>query len=315
MNMFNSKEIKGVFLIIFVLAMFMILALLRNINITNPKRFIDESEIEMNQMDSIFPNVKNTFTNHQNYDPKYEVQDEVTDLQFHPFDPNNIDKQSLKEMGINDNGINNWLKYLAKGGRFKTKEDVAKIYGISTQTFEAMKDYLIIENKVNSDIPLPKAQISEKTISPDSLSTTKNNTTVKPTKMVDINFASAEEIATLNGIGAILSQRIVKFRDKLGGFVRKDQLSEVYGLSPETYSKIENQIIVDPKMIHKIKINLSDVETLISFPYISKRYANQIVNYRNQHGPFKNADDLAKIRSFDESQIEKIIPYLDFEAR
>jgi competence ComEA-like helix-hairpin-helix protein len=120
------------------------------------------------------------------------------------------------------------------------------------------------------------------------------------------------ELMELNGIGEKLSARIIKYRDKLGGFVRIDQLKEVYGLSGETYELIKDQIVVDGKMINKIRINLAEPQNLYSFPYIPKREAYQIFNYRRQHGNFHSIDDLRKIKSLDETFIQKLEPYLDF---
>ena len=157
----------------------------------------------------------------------------------------------------------------------------------------------------------------KKSISSDSAVNITNNREFnvyrkKEKFVVDINTCSEPELMELNGIGEKLSARIIKYRDKLGGFVRIEQLKEVYGLPPETYELIFDQIAVDSKMINKIRINLAEPNILYSFPYISKREAYQIFNYRKQHGYFRSIDDLRKIKSLDETFIQKIEPYLDF---
>ena len=49
---------------------------------------------------------------------------------------------------------------------------------------------------------------------------------------IDLYMASAEEFKQYNGIGAVLSKRIVAYRKRLGGYANSDQLYEVYGLKP-----------------------------------------------------------------------------------
>ena len=58
--------------------------------------------------------------------------------------------------------------------------------------------------------------------------------------MSDLNTASAEDLQRVRGIGPTLSERIVKFRTRLGGFSENDQLKEVYGLTEEIVLKCKN---------------------------------------------------------------------------
>lgn len=58
------------------------------------------------------------------------------------------------------------------------------------------------------------------------------------TVRIDINRADTSEWKRLRGIGSVLSKRIVKYRDKCGGFKSVEQLRKIYGLSEETYQSI-----------------------------------------------------------------------------
>ncbi len=89
-------------------------------------------------------------------------------------------------------------------------------------------------------------------------------------------------------------------------------MKEVYGLPSETFDEIKNKLTVNKDSIKKLKINIWDKDTLGSFPYFNYRLASQIINYRNQHGYFKNIDDLKQIKTIDSIKIKKIEPYLDF---
>ena len=63
--------------------------------------------------------------------------------------------------------------------------------------------------------------------------------------VVDINHATAEELAAaLPGIGPVISQRIVAYREENGLFERKDQLMAVNGIGPLTYEDIRLLVTV-----------------------------------------------------------------------
>ncbi|MEZ4907726.1 MAG: helix-hairpin-helix domain-containing protein [Saprospiraceae bacterium] len=85
----------------------------------------------------------------------------------------------------------------------------------------------------------------------------KNRKTEKTKLNIDINFCDEAELQKLNGIGEVLSARIIKYRNLLGGFVTIDQLKEIYGLSDETYESIKDQIVIDVKLLKRLKSTIS----------------------------------------------------------
>jgi DNA uptake protein ComE-like DNA-binding protein len=115
------------------------------------------------------------------------------------------------------------------------------------------------------------------------------------------------------GIGALTAGRIIKHREKLGGFIQIAQLNEVYGLKPEVIPLIWDYFDFDAAPIRKLSINRSTVEELASHPYISYQEAKVIVAYRLQHGGYQAATDLLGIKIFKLDWVGKIAPYLSFE--
>jgi competence protein ComEA len=62
---------------------------------------------------------------------------------------------------------------------------------------------------------------------------------------IDINTATAEELAReLVYVGPVKAQRIVEYREKIGGFVSPEQLLEVYGIGPKTLERNREKIVI-----------------------------------------------------------------------
>lgn len=312
--LFNNKEIKGIVLISTLLLIFIGIIWFRNYSFTEIKiKSLDHHDSLHIILQNLKQEVQNDYKKTQN---KYKSgfaynngknynEDHFPAFELYDFDPNTVSFEQLRKMGVNERAVTNWLKYLNKGGKFKKAEDLKKVFGLSPKTYEVLSQYVKISQKNVSIIQAEKKY-------DDNKNNFENQIVQKNNKIYDLNTSSPEDLNELNGIGEVLSQRIVKYRDKLGGFVDIDQLKEVYGLPPETFENIKSKVIADPKMLKKIKINLADEYILSGFPYISKRYASQIVNYRNQHGSFHSIDDLKKIKSLDDALIQKIEPYIDY---
>jgi competence ComEA-like helix-hairpin-helix protein len=125
-----------------------------------------------------------------------------------------------------------------------------------------------------------------------------------------LNQATPEGLQNFPGIGPVLADRIIKFRDGLGGFMKVEQMRDIYGLPPETLEKIMPYLTImatpQPILINEIDLNN------FSNPYISKKMARMIKAYKDQHGSFRNASELRKVYPPDSMWCEKVLPYLRF---
>jgi competence ComEA-like helix-hairpin-helix protein len=132
----------------------------------------------------------------------------------------------------------------------------------------------------------------------------------KPQKF-NLNESDTIQLEKIYGIGPALAKRIVKYRDKLGGFVSQDQLKEVYGLDTAVVKKItEASYLSDPPGVKKINLNTADEKILATHPYFGRKIASAIVAYRFQHGNFKSVDDLSKIPLIDKNNLGRVLPYV-----
>lgn len=137
------------------------------------------------------------------------------------------------------------------------------------------------------------------------------NYKVKKVIWKDLNTATAEDLKKISGIGEKLSARIIKFRDRLGGFLIDDQLSDVYGLEADVVERALKQfkVITKPNIV-KINVNTATAEDLAKLIYLQKQVAESIVNYRNLNGSINSLSDLVKIEEFPAERINRIALYL-----
>ena len=62
---------------------------------------------------------------------------------------------------------------------------------------------------------------------------------------LNINTASAKEIEALPGIGPVIAERIVAYREQNGPFKRREDLMMVSGISEKKYEEIRSMIVVE----------------------------------------------------------------------
>lgn len=130
---------------------------------------------------------------------------------------------------------------------------------------------------------------------------------------IDVNDATQEDLIKIYGIGEVLSVRILKFKENLGGFVSMEQMKDIWGLSPEVIEKLNSRFKVF-KMpdVKKIAINNASLKELARFPYFKYALAKEIITYRSMNGDIKNSYDLRKIKDFPVDKENIIGLYLDF---
>ena len=218
-----------------------------------------------------------------------------------PFDPNTADVTTLVLLGLPERTAQTIERYRQKGGKFRKKEDFAKIYGLDESDYLRLEPYIQIA-------PLPYSR--EKTY-PTGPSFTGTQQT-KTNSPVDVNLATTEEWQTLRGIGPGYAGRIVKFRDKLGGFSSIAQVGETFGLPDSVFQKIEPRLVLSP-VLRMLPVNKATEEELAEHPYLSDRQAHIMVLFRNNHGPFKGVDDLKQIKAIPDSTLQKLTPYFSYE--
>lgn len=215
------------------------------------------------------------------------------------FDPNTLTVTGWKKLGVNNHTIRIIQKYVAHGGRFRTPADLQKIYGLKKEDYDRLQPYVQIKS-VQAQVAFTSQNIKPKYVK-------------APPTVVDINVADTVAFIALPGIGNKLANRIVSFRNKLGGFYSVEQLAETYGLPDSTFQMIKPRLQCSRVTIRKININTADANTLKQHPYIRWNIANAIIQFRQQHGVYQSTGDLQQIAIITPEIFEKIAGYVTVE--
>lgn len=275
-----------------------------------PDHAIFENEIaslKIRLSDSSVQTVGKNKGNHhdRNYDQNAALQnyDSTRKGDLFYFDPNSTSTADWKRLGLRDKTIATIQNYLSKGGKFYRKEDIGKIWGLHKEEVQRLLPFIQIRDVGFSKES--KVKIYEKKI---------NNGTIITPAMVDINTADTAAFIALPGIGSKLSQRIVNFREKLGGFYKVEQIGETYGLADSTFQKIKPFLKINTNSaVRQLNINTATIDEMKSHPYLRYALASAIVQYRAQHGNYLAVADIKRIMTVTGEIFIKLAPYLSVQ--
>jgi competence ComEA-like helix-hairpin-helix protein len=302
---FSKRERRGiVILMILILIVFLLPEF-----IPSPPVVIDKKRAAEIQEQIASLNKKDTASHNDKFFKKnytsdyYSTHHSNESGKLFTFDPNTLSEDGWKKLGINERTIRTIKKYISRGGRFREPADLGKIYGIHEDQYKRLLPYVRVnvpEQKNSSNEQHSNEHVYKK---PEKISPS----------VVDLNTADTTELISLPGIGSKLANRIINFRDRLGGFHSIDQVKETYGLADSTYQKIKMFLRCDTSKIQKINLNTVDLGRLKNHPYIKWNLANTIINFRQEHGNYKSVDDLLRIDIISKELFEKSQPYFIVE--
>ncbi|MCY4418522.1 MAG: helix-hairpin-helix domain-containing protein [Cytophagales bacterium] len=137
---------------------------------------------------------------------------------------------------------------------------------------------------------------------------------VSPLHGQELNRVRREDLEKVRGIGAVLSQRIINRRDSLGGFHDWIQLREIPRLSRKVIGNLQRTFQMTLCPIPWVRINHGNQQDLSSHPYLSAELADQIVDYRENHGFLNSWTHFEQEFETTFPDLFKIRPYLCFEV-
>jgi DNA uptake protein ComE-like DNA-binding protein len=134
----------------------------------------------------------------------------------------------------------------------------------------------------------------------------------KYVEILELNQCDSAALVSLPGIGPVLSGRIIRYRNLLGGFARVEQLKEVYGLNDETYNLIEAMVSADSSFISAINVNMCGFRELSRIRYLDRYEISSILKYRELRGKITSMTELTGNRIISAEKSVKIAPYIKF---
>lgn len=225
-------------------------------------------------------------------------------LEVSQLNLNTADFQELMALGLPPGVARTLIKYRSGGATFYCREDLMRVYGMTDSIWRLIAKAVIFPErpkKIHGNVQTD----SFKDIVP------KNE---KPALLVDINTADTLELMHIPGIGQVFASRILKYRDLLGGFVRREQLLEVYGMSQERYARCTTYVCVsDNRQVKKLNVNRDSFAVLLRHPYLSRKQVVALMAYRDYTDSTISFDGLKHDRVLDPVSLEKLSFYLEFD--
>jgi len=241
-----------------------------------------------------------------------EISEQFLAPQFFYFDPNRVTDDEWGKLGLNERQIRNIRNYQAKGGQFKRKEDLQKLYTIPATQYQLLEPYIRISGNepVVKQTALAHPPVSEKK---DATVRTAPKLPEKESLRIELNTADSSLLTQLRGIGPVLASRTIKYRNRIGGFTDVAQLGEVYGITPELLEQLTPQLTVDRSLIRKISVNSATLRELTNHPYLSEQQVKGILNYRKLQNRINSIEELIQNHILKPDEAERIGAYLIFE--
>lgn len=222
---------------------------------------------------------------------------------IYPFNPNFISDYKGYKLGMSLPEIDRLLAFRKQNKYVNSAEEFQKVTLVSDSLLNSMSPYFKfpdwVKSKRNDTYPIYK----------DSKAFAK----VEKVVVKDINSATQEDLMKVYGIGQVLSERILKMKESVGGIVSMDQMHDVWGLTPDVVDKLKLSFKVTKLPdVKKIDINNASLKELTQFAYFKYGLAREIVIFRSMNGDFANIEDLTKIKGFPVEKANIIALYLDF---
>ncbi|RTQ49190.1 helix-hairpin-helix domain-containing protein [Hymenobacter gummosus] len=243
----------------------------------------------------------------------------VARIPLTPFDPNTVDETGWQARGLPRFLAKRLVKYRDVIGGFKAKEQLRKAYGLEDSTYQRLAPYLLLpeslppreKKEYASRYPVRNTQPA----APGPPQPGRFPRKPRNLQPFDLNAADTTQLMQIRGFGRRLSQRVVEYRERLGGFINVGQSAEIYSLrdAPDLVDSLRKYTFVAPGyQPQPLNVNEGAFEEICQHPYLGKRLARVLVAYRQQHGRFRQPADLRQIRILDDETYQKLLPYLRF---
>lgn len=285
--MFSKGQRNGIFLLLFLIVILQCLYFF--IEFSSEEVSVDQAELSkfQNEIDSL-----------------KLVEIEARKPKTYPFNPNYITDFKGASLGMTNEEIDRLFDFRKQNNWINSTKQFQEVTQISDSLLDAISPYFKFPDWVNNT-----------TQTTTTFNYSSNNKPKTFTQKQDLNTATALQLQKINGVGEVISDRIIRLRNKfIGGFIDEIQLQDVYGLSPEVIERISEEFAVKtPRVIKKVNLNIANVDMLVTIQHIDYNLANQIIEQRKLRDGYKSFDELKKVKDFPVNKIDIIKLYLSLD--
>lgn len=191
-----------------------------------------------------------------------------------PFDPNTVTLEELVRLGLSERQAESVDNYRKKGGRFREKQDFAKMYVVSDTLFRRLEPFIEIAK-------------------------------------VELNGADSAALVSLSGIGPYFAGRIISYRRRAGGFWSVEQLLEIDRFDREKLEHLRPQVVIDTGKIEWLDLWNEEQERLSLHPYLGERAAKAIQRFKKVYDTAAwSVENLLRENILSEEEVSKLRHYL-----
>ena len=197
------------------------------------------------------------------------------------------------------------LKYRRKGGRWRSADDLQRLYGLSKSQFEQLRPYIRIAEA-------DKRKEHERAEWQSNYEHEPRPKTEKFAEGVTLpaNAADTTALKHIPGIGSYYAHKIVDYRERLGGFVSTSQIGEIEDLP----AGITRWFVLDKTdKPRQLRINHATFKQLVRHPYLSYEQTKIIVTHIRQYGAIRSWRDLQLYKEFTQNDFKRLVPYISFK--
>jgi len=221
-----------------------------------------------------------------------------------PFNPSYLTDKKGYQLGMSLEEIDRVLAHRAAGKFINSAQEFQQVSKVSDSLLQTIEPFFKFPAWLTEKKP------TKVTSTPHTTSTNKESS-IRPQVIADLNTVDATTLTSVRGIGKKLAQRIVNYRDKLGGFSTNDQLYEVYYLDSVVANSVLSKFkVLSIPQFEKIDLNSASFKDVLSIVYIDYELTKKIVDYRDEIAAYQTLDELKNIDGFPVDKFERIALYL-----
>ena len=210
------------------------------------------------------------------------ARDRFSPRPFERFSIDTVGVEYLRLIGFSTRQAENLIRYRERGGGIFSMNELRDCYAVSEEMADSLEYFIVLSVRDPYE------------------------------GLVEINSADSASLRKIRGVGSKTVVAIMQYRKLLGGFVRKEQLSELKCVTNENFELICKQIYCDSCKISKIDINFAPASDFEHHPYMTRRAVKSILEQRELKGGWSSIEEMIEDNIFVKEQAIALAPYLLF---